>query len=329
MPDTLHPALSDGATASPFHAGETDVQQRANVQTIAETIGRRGIRNAMPDQHRAFFEAQPLMLFGGVDADAQPWATVRVGAPGFVMAPDPQTLRIHAGALPDDPLVDAWHVGAMIGGLGIQPQTRRRNRVNGIVTHVADDTMTLHVLQSFGNCPKYIQARAPEPLSSSTPIRPASVRRRALHAEDRALIARADTFFIASAHTSPDAGMAGGVDVSHRGGLPGFVHIDEDNTLSAPDFPGNKFFNTLGNLARNPRAGLLFIDFHSGDLLYLATRADIVWDAPDQARFPLAERLVRFRIVEARRSYGVMPFQWSDVDYARELSRSYSPAPMR
>jgi predicted pyridoxine 5'-phosphate oxidase superfamily flavin-nucleotide-binding protein len=319
MSEPSLPSPSHDTNPSPFHAGETAVQQRANVQAVAEAIGRRGIRNAMPDQHRAFFEAQPLMLFGGVDADAQPWATVRIGEPGFVSAPDAQTLRIRAGAVADDPLRDAWHVGASIGGLGIQPQTRRRNRVNGIVTHVEGDTVTLHVLQSFGNCPKYIQARAPEPLHRAMATGKSLAYRTVLHAEDRALIARADTFFIASAHTSADAGLAGGVDVSHRGGLPGFVHIDDDHTLTAPDFPGNKFFNTLGNLACNPRAGLLFIDFPSGDLLYLATRADIVWDAPDPARFPLADRLVRFHIVEARRSYGALPFHWSEVAFAREL----------
>ena len=37
-----------------------------------------------------------------------------------------------------------------------------------------------------------------------------------------------------------------------------------------PDFSGNQFFNTLGNLALEPRAGLLIPDFASGDLLQVA-----------------------------------------------------------
>lgn len=51
-----------------------------------------------------------------------------------------------------------------------------------------------------------------------------------------------------------------GVDISHRGGLPGFIHIENDNRLLIPDYSDNHFFNTLGNLAANPKAGLLFID---------------------------------------------------------------------
>ncbi|WP_347555743.1 pyridoxamine 5'-phosphate oxidase family protein [Robbsia sp. KACC 23696] len=322
MPDISLPFSGDTplASPSPFHAGETAVQQRANVQALAETIGRRAIRDAMPEQHRLFFEAQPLMIFGGMDADAQPWATVRIGAPGFVRAPDMHTLSIRGGALPDDPLRDAWKVGAPIGGLGIQPHTRRRNRVNGVITSVDGDTVTLQVLQSFGNCPRYIQARAPESIDADSRATSVLTRRKTLSSEDRALISRSDTFFIASANTSADAGMAGGVDVSHRGGLPGFVHIDDDSTLTAPDYAGNKFFNTLGNLAQNPRAGLLFIDFTSGDLLYLATRADILWDAPEQDRFPLAERLVRFTLLDVRRSNGALPFRWTAATYARELA---------
>ena len=52
----------------------------------------------------------------------------------------------------------------------------------------------------------------------------------------------------------------GGMDVSHRGGRPGFVKLDGD-TLVVPDFRGNRYFNTLGNLVSDPRAALVFVDF--------------------------------------------------------------------
>jgi hypothetical protein len=49
-------------------------------------------------------------------------------------------------------------VGSRIGGLGIELHTRRRNRVNGIITAVSDaGVRLLEVQQSYGNCPKYIQ----------------------------------------------------------------------------------------------------------------------------------------------------------------------------
>jgi hypothetical protein len=46
-------------------------------------------------------------------------------------------------------------------------------------------------------------------------------------------------------------------------------HSADDRTLTAPDFIGNFFFNTMGNLQVNPRAGLLFLDFSTGDVLML------------------------------------------------------------
>ncbi len=55
--------------------------------------------------------------------------------------------------------------------------------------------------------------------------------------------------------------------MSHRGGLPSFVRVMQHNAAAAephiPDYRGNNFFNTLGNLAVNPRSGLLCIDFES------------------------------------------------------------------
>jgi predicted pyridoxine 5'-phosphate oxidase superfamily flavin-nucleotide-binding protein len=307
-----------GAKASPFHAGELAVQQRVGVSDKAEAIGRRGIRRYMPEQHRQFFAELPFMVFGGVDANGQPWATVRAATAGFVSSPDAQTLRIEGGVVPGDPLAGQWKPGAMIGGLGLQPQTRRRNRVNGVVRSVQGDTLLVHVMQSFGNCAKFIQSRTPGFVER--PAHAVEVTTQ-LSDADRALLANADTFFIASANLAQEAGLARGVDVSHRGGKPGFVRIDDANTLTTPDYSGNRFFNTIGNLIHDPRAGLLFIDFASGDLLHLAVRAEVVWDGPELAAFEGAERLVRFHIDEVRRSRAALPFEWSDVELAPQFTR--------
>lgn len=318
---TVMPMNGWGAESSPFHAAELVAQQRAGVSREAESAGRRGIRRYMPEQHRKFFAELPFMVFGGADASGQPWATVRAGTPGFVSSPDARTLRIEGGELSGDPLGGAWRKGAMIGGLGIQPQTRRRNRVNGIVTSAHGTTLTLEVRQSFGNCAKYIQSRTPTWIEQHTfdaSAQPAIAAR--LNDADRALLAKADTFFIASANLAEDADLARGVDVSHRGGAPGFVRVDDDRTLTTPDYSGNNFFNTLGNLIHDPRAGLLFIDFASGDLLYVAARAEIIWDGAELAAFEGAQRLVRFHVHEVRRTSGALPFRWSDVELAPQFS---------
>ncbi|RZF26996.1 pyridoxamine 5'-phosphate oxidase [Paraburkholderia sp. UYCP14C] len=309
-----------GADTSPFHAGEQDAQQRAGVRDAAESMGRRGIRRFMPEQHRDFFAAQPFVVIGGVDASGQPWATLRAGAPGFVSSPDARTLRIEGGALAGDPLAAAWRDGAQIGMLGIEPRTRRRNRANGVVRSVDGDTLRVEVMQSFGNCPKYIQSRTPffiERDASATTAQPEVATH--LSSADRALLANADTFFIASANLSEEAGLGKGVDVSHRGGASGFVRVDDANTLTAPDYSGNRFFNTIGNLMRDPRAGLLFIDFATGDLLYLAVQAEIIWEGDELASFAGAQRLVRFHVNEVRRSRGALPFQWSEVELAPQF----------
>ncbi|WP_175845432.1 pyridoxamine 5'-phosphate oxidase family protein [Burkholderia arboris] len=306
--------------AAPFHAGELAVQQRAGVTEAAGAAGRRGIRRFMPDQHRTFFAQLPFFVLGGVDAHGQPWATLRAGTPGFVTSPDARTLRIAARALPGDPLAGAWQPGAALGGLGIEFDTRRRNRVNGVVRAIDGDALTIAVEQSFGNCAKYIQGRKPTFVARDVDASVAPDVSDALSAADRALLAQADTFFVASANTSADAGAARGADVSHRGGMPGFVRVDDAHTLTTPDFSGNRFFNTLGNLQHDPRAGLLFVDFDSGDLLYVAAHAEIVWDGPLVASFDGAQRVVRFHVREVRRMHAVLPFRWSAVERAPQFA---------
>src|SRR5262245_30120365 len=137
------------------------------------------------------------------------------------------------------------------------------------------------------------------------------------------MIRRADTFFIATAHPAArgDAAPAHGVDVSHRGGKPGFVRVDDERTLTFPDFRGNFFFNTLGNLAVNPKAGLLFIDFETGDLLYVAGDAEIICDDAEIDAFEGAERLVRFHVRELKRVEASLPLRWSKAELSPFLER--------
>jgi uncharacterized protein len=318
---TPAPAPGWRAAESPFHVGELAAQERAGVRERMNVDARRGIRDYMPPQHRLFFAEQPFMVLSGLDASGQPWATLRVGEPGFVSTPDERTLRIAGRGLPGDPLAATWQVGALIGGLGIQPATRRRNRVNGVITAMDDGVLSVSVSQSFGNCAKYIQSRTPTFVASEPEESAPQELSSALSDADRALLARADTFFIATANASSDAGLARGADVSHRGGKPGFIRVDDANTLTTPDFSGNLFFNTIGNLNQDPRAGLLVIDFETGDMLYLAVDAEIIWEGAELASFEGAERLMRFHVREVRRSPRALPFRWSAVQYAPQLAR--------
>jgi ferredoxin-NADP reductase/predicted pyridoxine 5'-phosphate oxidase superfamily flavin-nucleotide-binding protein/ferredoxin len=308
------------AAASPFHAGELAIQQRVGVlEGMAGAAAY--IRDSMPEQHRQFFSELPFFFLGALDAAGQPWATMLASEPGFISTPDATTLYIDGGMLAGDPLEGQLHAGSHVGGLGLAPVTRRRNRVNGQVVAAEGGALRIAVTQSFGNCPQYIQHR--QHTAAPTQGRTVQVQRGvALTAADRELIARADTFFIASANMAADAGKGRGVDVSHRGGRPGFVRIDDERTLTSPDFVGNFFFNTLGNLLDHPRAGLLFIDFERGDMLHLAVEAEIIWDGPQLQAFVGAERLLRFHVREVVRNIGALPFRWSAPQPASQVART-------
>ena len=180
--------------------------------------------------------------------------------------------------------------GTQLGLLGIELETRRRNRVNGRITASDNRRVSFEVDQSFGNCPQYIHPRT---FTRVQPEKIAARRAAALSASMREWISNADTFFIASGHHGNDA--SGGMDASHRGGDPGFVDVESASRLVFPDYAGNNHFNTIGNLVLDPRAGLLFVDFDGGGLLQLTGRTTIDWDSPAVARYPGARRLVWFR----------------------------------
>ena len=128
------------------------------------------------------------------------------------------------------------------------------------------------------------------------------------------LISRADTFFIASQYASDDKTHRASADISHRGGEPVFVRIQDKNTLVFPDYTGNQHFNTLGNLSINPGAGLLFVDFSNGDVLQLRGVSKILWDDPRQSEFEGAERLLEFTLGESTWMPNATPLCWKKVD---------------
>lgn len=304
---------------SPWHEGEIALQKRLGVETRMDEIGRRVMRDHLIDQHREFYPLLPMVVLGSVDRDGDAWATLRAGEPGFLHAPDEKRLTVELPREPTDPAEAGMEDGAPLALLGIDLGTRRRNRLNGTLKRHARG-FDLGVDQSFGNCPKYIQLRQARFVRDpSVPPSVPPVSSFGLNAAARALVAQADTFFVATY-----ADLAGGrqIDVSHRGGHAGFVHVGEDGWLAIPDFVGNRFFNTLGNLAAHPRAGLLFVDFDSGDLLHVAVTAEIVWIGPEVAAFEGAERLMRFHVTHALRRPAALPLRWGDAQLSAHLAHT-------
>ncbi|HCA03955.1 MAG TPA: FAD-binding oxidoreductase [Halomonas campaniensis] len=280
--------MNNDITSSPWHQGELALQRVVGVEQQMAEVGRKVMRPFLTPQLQHFFPQLPFVAAAAVDSDSWPWVTLLEGAPGFVHAPDESRLDLALSPPADDPLTPLLINGANIGLLGIELHTRRRNRVNGVLQGSAGQWQ-LEVVHAFGNCPQYIHdwstMNSVQPLPGSVlAMRDANLGQ--LPAPVLEHIDRAITAFVGSyAHT--DQGVQ--VDASHRGGQPGFIRrLGCD--LILPDFAGNRFFNTLGNVLSSGRAALVIPDFTSGDVLHLSGEARLVDEETAGAHYPGAER---------------------------------------
>jgi predicted pyridoxine 5'-phosphate oxidase superfamily flavin-nucleotide-binding protein len=192
----------------------------------------------------------------------------------------------------------------------IEFATRRRIRINGVGEIGKDSKIYIHTEQVYANCPKYIQARRWQTEEEKVQAQITVVNTNELSQSQMALIQDADTFFIASHHRE------GGADVSHRGGHPGFVRVENPQTLVFPDYAGNTMFQTLGNLTANPNGGLLFIDFSRGNTMQLTGTARIIWDTNRLQEFPGAERIIEFRLSEIIEISKAIHLKWEFESYS-------------
>jgi predicted pyridoxine 5'-phosphate oxidase superfamily flavin-nucleotide-binding protein len=268
------------ALETPFHDGELELQERAGWRDRLAKGAPRFIRDCMTDQHREFFAQLPFVAVGMLDGAGNPWAGVLAGKPGFMSTPDERHLDIRASFAAENPLAPVVRPAANIGLLGIEFHTRRRNRANGVVEIGPPGVLRVRVNQSYGNCPQYIATRDLEFEPAVQPD-PADTEQAALSLRAIQLIRASRTLFIASAARQDAGDHREACDVSHRGGDPGFVEVEDregHSRLWIPDYRGNHFFNTFGNILRYPRAGLAFADFARGSLLMLTGAALVVWE---------------------------------------------------
>lgn len=293
---------------SVFHPGEIAVQKQAGTYSGAGRIGG-GIRPAIPRMFREFMEEQAFAVAASMDEAGCVWASALTGEPGFIRALDDRTVHITAQPVPGDPLADNLKATGKLGLLVIEFTTRGRIRLNGNA-ELRPNGIRLRTEEVFGNCQKYIQGRE-WMITQGTPKPSVNAHHaKALGTGQKHWIEAADTFFVATANP------AGGADASHRGGQPGFVRVVDDNTLVWPDYSGNGMFQTLGNLALNPRAGLLFVDFERGGISQLTGHADIIWDEARAADFTGAERLVEFHVERVIEMAEALPLRFSFMSYS-------------
>ncbi|GAA5192582.1 pyridoxamine 5'-phosphate oxidase family protein [Rugosimonospora acidiphila] len=257
---------------SGFHEGELAIQARARVVEEASRLAGMLDNAELSGGFRRFLAEKEFAAVTARDPGGRLWISPLFAHPGFLDTRD-GILQIHAVPRPGDPLA-ALRKDQPVGLVVMDFATRRRVRINGVLVGVGADSLRIEVEQAYGNCPQYIQQRqirhipqpGSEPGGSATPAAtPADTQVR--------LIQRSDTFFLGTAHPTR------GADASHRGGRPGFVRTF-DGDIWWPDYPGNNMFNSLGNLAVNDEAALLFLDFDTGSTLHLSGTARVEWIGP-------------------------------------------------
>ena len=304
IPNELHSA---------FHAGEQEAQERVGARSTLAHWGEKAIRPFFPEQHRAFFSQLPFVVASARDHQGLPWVTLLADDSGFIHSPDSTHLHFSTSLIKGDALEDAFVEGTEIGLIGIELDSRRRNRASGTIEKHDDGGITFAVSQSYGNCPQYISERDWRYVGVDDK-QTLVTQHQYLTPAMQTWIRRADTLFLASGHPKQDeqerASFAYGMDASHRGGPVGFVTILNDHQLVIPDYSGNNFFNTLGNLLLDPLIGVLFIDFERGSLLQLSGRASIDWESEKIREHQGALRLLTIDIDKIVQLDGVLPLRW-------------------
>ena len=244
-----------------FHSGEVAVQERSGQRSEA-ILNARVIEPRIPERAIPFLAQQFWCIAAFQDNEGEIQAQAFGAAPGFATTAkgthdDGQILTLDIGL----PLQATDYIGLIF----IDLARRRRLRVNGQVISAGDEKTLITVREGYPNCPKFITQRDISRIENDDRPSRSGI---GLTLGLLDWIEKADTAFVASRH--PESGM----DLSHRGGAPGFIGV-QAGQLIIPDYAGNAMFNTLGNLMADPRAGLMIPDFDRGLQLQLTGRAEV------------------------------------------------------
>ena len=76
-----------------YHSGEKEVQERAGVRHFSERVAG-AIRQEIPEIAQSFLAVQSYVFITMLDSKRQPWASLLFGTPGFLSAPNENTVEI-------------------------------------------------------------------------------------------------------------------------------------------------------------------------------------------------------------------------------------------
>ena len=297
-----------------FHSGEREIQQKVGDNLIANS-GAKLIAETVIKGAINFIEKQPMAIVSSVNRTGQLWASLIMGDAGFAKVPQPNVILF------DENMIQSTHEdifykniqeNSAIGSLFIELATRKRFRINGKASKTGSN-IKIKIHEAYPNCPKYIQRRivsSPQHVEKSIST---VTQGNELSFAERNWIANADTFFVASSSNT------GRLDVSHRGGNKGFVTLLDDDTLKIPDYQGNSFYNTLGNILHNPHVGILFINFEKRQTLQLTGKAKLLFDQRSELDIKRTNgkgRYWLFKTEEWIRTENHHQVKWEFLDYS-------------
>ncbi|KAJ8072359.1 hypothetical protein PM082_015918 [Marasmius tenuissimus] len=268
----------------------------------------------------------PFLPVTTVDQDGRPWGSIlaaedglaaKAGGGRFVEHPRYTVLTVNSKVWVGDPLHDTMKAynfssadgrsledegsdGMLIAGIGIEFTTRRRNKFAGKITKLkkTEDNhvdMEVYVNESIGNCPKYINVRSLDAHPNTNPR--IKYQNKNMGSGDRlpdeviSMITSADTVFIGTTYKAKalDRFMfPSHVGMNQRGGLPGWIRVkpSDGRTVYVPDFSGNRIMTSLGNIEATPYASLTFLNWETGDILYITGDARNLVGAAAQKVMP-------------------------------------------
>lgn len=326
--------------AMPYNEGEDRMHKLLSVPDHDNPTS-----TMLTPQAAFMLQRAPLLAIGTLDSQKRPWTSLWGGHPGF-------SEHLGGGIIGTRTIVDGVHdpvvqalVGdaekgemvpgeqKMISGLTIDLMTRKRVKifgrmVAGCVGEVdveyedgierkegapkKQDQIQLvqKIEQSLGNCPKYLNQYEITPaLVTSELVSQAST----LSPEAKSLILKSDMFFLSSS-TLED------MDTNHRGGPTGFVRILSDTEIVYPEYSGNRLYQSLGNLQMDPKIGMSFPHYETGDVLYTTGEAKILIGSDAAAVLPGSNLAVKINIDEARLVKTGLPFRGT-----RKIPSPYNP----
>ncbi|KAF2128863.1 oxidoreductase-like protein [Dothidotthia symphoricarpi CBS 119687] len=328
--------------AMAWSEGEKKMQELLDVPDLDNPTS-----SMLTPQASFMLQNAPLLALGTLDSKSRPWTALWGGIVGF-------TEILGGGYIgtktlvnsKNDPVVQAlvgdvnWGMtlqqqegGKMIAGLTIDLITRKRVKIAGKMvagtlkkeeiesesteeqkgavpdTH-AQIQLIMKIEQSLGNCPKYLNQYKIEPALLSSELVSQGPE---LSDAGKALIEQCDMFFLT---TSTQIDM----DTNHRGGLPGFVRIISSNQIIFPEYSGNRFYQSLGNLLANDRIGLTFPNYETGEVLYTTGTATILVGTDAARLLPGSNLAVQIRLEETIFVKRGLPFRGE-----RKLRSPYNP----